>query len=108
MATTAPGLMWRRELGCYECAGCGEQLSVPRRAVIEAGRRAVRIEGHPENRLLWLELQTLDHSPCTEFKDQRLAQAARTFRRGLRRLSRSAAGNERRDGRIGAYARPTG
>lgn len=107
MATGA-GLIWRRELNCYACPGCDELIPVPRRAVLHAGRKAVPIEGHPENRLLWMELQTLDHRPCTEYHDRRLAQAARKFGRGLRRLSRSASANARRGGSIERNAQRAG
>ena len=67
----------------YECMGCGALLEVPRIAVLQGGRSAVSIVTNPENRLLWVELQTLDHEPCTKFLDAHQAAQARTFRRRI-------------------------
>ena len=75
-----PVLYHYERYDCYECLGCGETLEVPYRAVLKNGQAPVSVKQHPENRLLWLELMTLDHAKCGEYRDAAKAEAARKFR----------------------------
>ena len=81
-------LYYHDRLGAYECLGCGEMIEIPYRAVLEAGREAVDVKRHPENRLLWLELMALDHRHCHEYHDVRRAREARA--RAIRKPRRAA------------------
>ena len=65
----------------YECLGCGALLEVPQVAVLRAGRSPAAVVTNPENRMLWVELQRLDHAPCAKFLDAHQAALARSFRR---------------------------
>lgn len=69
----------------YECLGCQEMIEIPRRAVLEAGRQAEAVKGNPENMLRWVELMELDHKPCTQFSDSRMAEQAREHRQPVLR-----------------------
>ena len=83
-----PDLYEHPSLECVECLGCGEMIEIPYRAVLEAGREAVDVKRHPENRLLWLELMALDHRHCHEYHDVRRAREARA--RAIRKPRRAA------------------
>lgn len=65
----------------YECMGCGSLIEVPRQGVLQRGQAAVPIANNPENRMMWLELHTLDHEKCEKYKDFEKAEQARTLRR---------------------------
>lgn len=67
----------------YECLGCGALIEVPRCAVLHGGSAPVLILANPENRMIWLELQTLDHLPCATYQDADKAEQARTYRRTI-------------------------
>lgn len=85
-------LYWHRDVDAYECLGCGELLEVPQFAVMKGGHAREQVKHHPENRMLWIELQTLDHALCHQFKDQQMAENARRFRRKIIRLCATGAG----------------
>lgn len=87
-AEKPPELVYHAHLECYECLGCGEMEEVPYRVVLDAGHEPVDVKRHPENRLLWLELVTLDHARCHLYKDERKAREARenAHARARRRL----------------------
>lgn len=80
-AEKPPELYYYPQYDCYECLGCGEMLEVPYRAVLKGGQEAVDVKRHPENRLLWVELMTLDHAKCDRYRDAARAKSAREFRR---------------------------
>lgn len=85
-------LYHHERLGAVECLGCRELIEIPHCAVLRAGQRPERVRGNPENLLLWLELQELDHEKCLSFNDAEKALAARQHRFSLgsqRRTSRS-------------------
>jgi hypothetical protein len=76
-------LYYHERWDCYECLDCQTMIEVPRWAVLTGGRVRVPVKGHPENRLLWLELQRLDHGPCAAFQSAEQAQQARTYRKAI-------------------------
>jgi hypothetical protein len=71
----------------YYCLGCGASLETPYRAVLKSGRPPMEVKSNPENRLLWLELMSLDHADCGKFKDEQKAQDHRTYRRHVIRTA---------------------
>lgn len=81
MSTNRPELYHYVEPDVYECLGCGQFLETPYRAILNAGRKAVPVKEHPENRLLWLELMEIDHAACGRFEDAKKAEEARLYRR---------------------------
>lgn len=85
-------------LNAYECLGCGEMIAIPRFAILQAGRRAEPVRDNPENLQLWIEMHTLDHAECAQYKDQKKARQHREFRRRVviaSRKAQAAAGRSR-------------
>lgn len=78
--STTPLYLHERE-DFYECMGCHELLEVPFLAVLKNGQQRVAIKRNPENRLLWIELMSIEHGQCGKFKDEQKAQDQRTFRK---------------------------
>jgi hypothetical protein len=74
-------LYHHEQLGAFECTGCFEMIEIPGFAVVRQGHAKVRIKGDTLNLLLWRELIELDHRPCIQFKDSRMAEQARTHRK---------------------------
>jgi len=74
-------LYHHERLGAFECLGCFEMIEIPGFAVVAQGQPPFRIKGDPLNLLLWRELIELDHRPCVQFKDSRMAEQARTHRK---------------------------
>lgn len=77
---------------CYECMGCHELLEVPFRAVLRNGREREPVKRDAENRVLWLELRTLEHNKCAAYKDELAAANHRRF--GLHLVQRMPRGDE--------------
>lgn len=73
-------LYYHADLDVYECMGCYAMIEVPRSAVIRAGHSPEPIKTNPENRMLWLEMIEIDHMPCGQFSDSKLAEQARMYR----------------------------
>jgi hypothetical protein len=88
---TPPALYFRPELSAYECLGCGEQIEVRKFAelMVDGTMQRVRVLGHPEHTLIWLELHQLDHAKCASFKD---AARAKDYREHRKRQERRARG----------------
>lgn len=77
-----PNELYRHEqYGCLECMGCRELIEIPFEAVLKGGHGPVPIKANPENLLIWIELQELDHEKCSSFQDARQAALCREFRR---------------------------
>lgn len=74
-------LYHHRHLDAFECMGCHEFFGVPRTGILTKSGRVEAIATNPENRLIWLELMTLDHERCHLYGDAKQAQDARTFRK---------------------------
>ena len=74
------------EWAAYECMGCHELIEIPALAVLAAGRLPVRIKTNPENLLIWVEMIEMDHAKCSSFKDAKMAQDARTYRKPMQRM----------------------
>ena len=94
-------------IDAYQCCnsdgrGCLEMIEVPHTAIVQAGKSPVHIKNDPLNRMLWLELQALDHEPCHHFKDAQMALDARKFRKQVERNKRIGA--ESRTGHIPVMA----
>lgn len=68
-------------LPAVECLGCLEVIEIPKWGVVRAGGAREPIRDHPENLMLWLELQGLDHSKCASFATVEEAKQARQFRK---------------------------
>jgi hypothetical protein len=83
-----PALYHHARYGCYECLGCTEIIEIPRWGwlVVNGHRCRVPVQGNPENLLLWLEMQQLDHEKCQMFNDVQKAKDAREFRKERDRL----------------------
>ena len=74
-------LLYHHErLGAFECLGAAGRNSTAA-AAMPSRQPPVRIKGDPLNLLLWRELIELDHRPCVQFKDSRMAEQARTHRK---------------------------
>lgn len=57
-------------------------MSPPRTGVLTKSGRVEAIATNPENRLIWLELMSLDHERCHLFRfDEAKSQDQRTFRK---------------------------
>lgn len=80
------GLYHHRGIDVYECLGCGQMIEVPGMGVMRAGQMPENVARNPENRMIWLELQELDHAACGRFRDVKMAEDARRFRHPLLRM----------------------
>ncbi len=69
------------EYSAYECLGCGELIEIPVMGILRQDHQPVAIRHNPENFLIWREMVEKDHEPCGVFKDVRMAQQARQFRK---------------------------
>lgn len=61
--------------GIASCPHCFDRTPIRRQTV-----------RNPEAMLLFAEMYALDHADCADFKDARLAQLNRRFRKEVRRL----------------------
>jgi len=83
-----PRLHHHPQFNCYECHGCQELIEIPRWATLRVkGRlRRVRLWGQPDNTVLWLEMQELDHAVCAQFQDMaKAADAREDWKESMRR-----------------------
>lgn len=74
-------LYYHERDGAYQCLGCHEFIEIPHCAVLKGGQRPEPVKHNPENRMIWVELTELDHTPCLLFADAEMARHAREFRR---------------------------
>lgn len=81
LSVVARAMYHHAGFGCLECMGCRELIEVPHEAVLKNGQPPVPIKSNPENLMLWRELMELDHEKCSSFKDARMAQQARQYRK---------------------------
>ena len=72
-------LYHHEELDYYECLGCFDLIEVPRCAVVQGGKERVPVKGNSLNRLLWLELKTIEHEKCHRYQDASKAAQHREF-----------------------------